>query len=279
MGGVEHSTLHHLYARFIWKALYDLGHLPPEAGEEPFRQLRLHGWILRNGAKMSKSRGNVVNPDAYVQQYGADVMRAHMLFIGPYTEGGDFRDAAITGIVRFYKRVWGWVTQGAVEDSAPADEARARRALHKAIKKVGEDLPALSFNTAIAVLMETLNVLRECRLPASVHNEAARVFVLILAPVAPFLSEELWERLGGPFSVHQQRWPAFEPALLAEAMMVVPVQINGKLRGRIEVPAEAGEAEITTEALASPGVQKHVGDRRVTKTLYLPGRLLNIIVA
>jgi leucyl-tRNA synthetase len=144
---------------------------------------------------------------------------------------------------------------------------------------VGEDLPALSFNTAIAVLMETLNVLRECRLPASVHNEAARVFVLILAPVAPFLSEELWERLGGPFSVHQQRWPAFEPALLAEAMMVVPVQINGKLRGRIEVPAEAGEAEITTEALASPGVQKHVGDRRVTKTLYLPGRLLNIIVA
>jgi leucyl-tRNA synthetase len=277
MGGVEHSTLHHLYARFIWKALFDLGHLPPEVGEEPFRQLRLHGWILRNGAKMSKSRGNVVNPDEYVRKYGADVMRAHMLFIGTYSEGGDFRDAAITGIVRFYKRVWEWVTQPPSAGGLPLDETRARRALHKTVKKVGEDLPALSFNTAIAALMEALNSLRECRLSAAVHHELARLYALLLAPIAPFLSEELWERLDGPFSVHQQPWPAFDPALLVDATIVVPVQINGKLRTRIEVAASTSEEDITKAALHSPGVQKYVAGKQVTKTIYLPGRLLNIV--
>jgi leucyl-tRNA synthetase len=277
MGGVEHSTLHHLYARFIWKALFDLGHLPPEVGEEPFRQLRLHGWILRNGAKMSKSRGNVVNPDEYVRQFGADVMRAHMLFIGTYTEGGDFRDSAITGVVRFYKRVWEWVTQPPATGGVPLDENLARRALHKTIKKVGEDLPALSFNTAIAALMETLNTLRECKLSPAVHRELARNYVLLLAPIAPFLAEELWERLDGRFSVHQQPWPAFEPALLVDALIVVPVQINGKLRSRLEVPATASEEEITRAALQSPGVHKYVEGKQVTKTIYLPGRLLNIV--
>ena len=277
MGGVEHSTLHHLYARFIWKALFDLGHLPPEVGEEPFRQLRLHGWILRNGAKMSKSRGNVVNPDEYVRQFGADVMRAHMLFLGTYSEGGDFRDSAITGIVRFYKRVWEWATQPPATEVVPRDEDLARRALHKTIRKVGDDLPALSFNTAIAALMETLNTLRASRLSPAVHRELARTYVLLLAPIAPLLSEELWERLGGRFSVHQQRWPAFDPALLVDAMMVVPVQINGKLRSRLEVASTASEAEITREALQSPGVKKFVEGKQVTKTIYLPGRLLNIV--
>jgi len=279
MGGIEHSTLHHLYARFIWKAMFDLGHIPPEVGQEPFRHLRLHGWILRNGAKMSKSRCNVVNPDDYVRQYGADVMRAHMLFIGSYTEGGDFRDSAIAGIVRFYKRVWEWVTHNPTAASKPADEDSARRALHKTIKKVSDDLPALSFNTAIAAMMETLNALRDFQLSVSVHNELARLYVLLLAPFAPFLSEELWERLGGAFSVHQQPWPSFDPQLLQTAMIVIPVQINGKLRGRIEVAADASEIEITRQALRSPAVQKYVENKQVTKTVYLPGRLLNIVAA
>ncbi len=291
MGGIEHSTLHHLYARFIWKALVDLGHLPPEAGPEPFRQLRLHGWITRDGAKMSKSRGNVVNPDEYVRQYGADVMRGHVLFMGAYTEGGDWRDAAITGIARFYKRVWEWVTidltglakhprseaEVGGDLSGGPHEARARRALHKAIKKVGEDIPALGFNTAIAALMEALNVLRECRLSTQAHNEIARAYMLLLAPIAPLLAEELWERLGGPFSVHQQKWPQFDPALVAEETMVIPVQVNGKLRDRIEVPAGAGEDEITRRALAAPGVQKHLEDKQVVRTIYAAGRLLNIV--
>ena len=143
---------------------------------------------------------------------------------------------------------------------------------------MGEDLPALGFNTAIAALMETLNVLRECKLSPSVHNELARAYVLLLAPIAPFLSEELWEWLGGPFSIHQQHWPTFDPALLLDEMIVVPIQINGKLRSRIEVASNAREDEVTEKALLSPGVQKYIRDKRVTKTIYLPGKLLNIVV-
>jgi leucyl-tRNA synthetase len=277
MGGIEHSTLHHLYARFLWKALMDLGCLPPEAGPEPFRQLRLHGWILRDGAKMSKSRGNVVNPDQYVQQYGADVTRAHLLFSGSYTEGGDFRDAAIPGILRFYRRVWDWVTRGAAAEGEPGDEARARRALHQAIKKTGDDYQALSFNTALAALMEALHTLRDCRLPPAAHQELARAYVLILAPIAPFLSEELWERLGGAFSVHQQSWPAYDPALLVDELVLLPVQVNGKLRGRVEVPASASQQQATDAALQAPGVHKHLVGRHVTHVVYLPGRLLNLV--
>ena len=286
MGGIEHSTLHHLYARFIWKAMVDLGHIPAEIGDEPFRQLRLHGWITRDGAKMSKSRGNVVNPDAYVQTYGADVVRGHALFMGAYTEGGDWRDAAIAGIARFYRRVWEWVTlqlsvdseQLSVGSGQPAvGEAKARRALHKAIKKVSEDIPALAFNTAIAALMEALNVLRECRLPASAHDEMARTYVLLLAPIAPFLAEELWERLGGPFSVHRQAWPEFDPALVAEETILIPVQVNGKLRDRIEVAADAGEEEIVQKALLSPGVQRHSEGKQVVRTVYAAGKLLSIV--
>jgi leucyl-tRNA synthetase len=280
MGGIEHSTLHHLYARFIWKAMFDLGYIPHEVGEEPFKQLRLHGWILRDGAKMSKSRGNVVNPDEYVQQYGADVMRAQMLFAGSYTEGGDFRDAAIGGIVRFYRRVWEWVTEPSAASGQPAvvDEVKARRAVHKAIKRVGDDIPALGFNTAIAALMETLNTLRECQLSSQVHREIARLYVLILAPIAPFLAEELWERLGGPFSVHQQAWPKYDPALVIDAMITIPIQINGKLRARIEVPSGAGEDDVTRQALASADVQKYVEGKSIVKTIYAASRLLNVVV-
>ncbi|HEY4690987.1 MAG TPA: leucine--tRNA ligase [Anaerolineae bacterium] len=283
MGGIEHSTLHHLYARFIWKAMFDLGHLPAEVSEEPFKQLRLHGWITRDGAKMSKSRGNVVNPDEYVRQHGADVMRGHALFMGSYIEGGDWRDAAITGVARFYRRVWEWVTEGAslklaLAPTETGDDEKARRALHKAIEKVSKDIPALGFNTAIAALMEALNVLRECRLSVQAHTEIARTYVLLLAPFAPFLAEELWERLGGPFSVHRQAWPKFDPALVADETIVIPVQVNGKLRDRIEVPVGAGEDEITRKALAAPGVQKHVEGRQIVKTIYAAGRLLNVVV-
>jgi len=280
MGGIEHSTLHHLYARFIWKAMFDLGYIPREVGEEPFKQLRLHGWILRDGAKMSKSRGNVVNPDEYVQQYGADVMRAQMLFAGSYTEGGDFRDAAIGGIVRFHRRVWEWVTEPSAASGQPAavDEDKARRAVHKAIKRVGDDIPALGFNTAIAALMETLNTLRECQLSPQVHHEIARLYVLILAPIAPFLAEELWERLGGLFSVHQQAWPQYDPALVIDEMITIPIQINGKLRARIEVPSGTGEDEVTRQALASADVQKYIEGKSIVKTIYAASRLLNVVV-
>jgi leucyl-tRNA synthetase len=279
MGGIEHSTLHHLYARFIWKAMYDLGHIPHEVGEEPFKQLRLHGWILRDGAKMSKTKGNVVNPDEYVQLYGADVMRGQMLFGGSYTESSDFRDSAISGIVRFHRKVTDWVTVGSDLVSAQVvDEDKARRVIHKAIKKVGEDLPALSFNTAIATLMETMNALRDYKLSPQVHHEVARLFVLILAPLAPFLAEELWEKLGGAFSVHQQAWPQYDPKLIAEAMITIVVQINGKVRDRIEVAAAASEDEIKTKALATEGAQRFMAGKPARKIVYVAGKLVSIVV-
>ncbi len=278
MGGIEHSTLHHLYARFIWKAMADLGNLPHEVGEEPFKQLRLHGWILRDGAKMSKSRGNVVNPDVYVRRYGADVMRLQMLFAGSYLAGGDFRDAAISGLVRFHRRVWEWVTHGASGGGTKADRERAFRTIHQTIKRVSDDLPALGFNTAIAALMGALNTLRDCHLSPGDHRDVARLYVLILAPLAPFLAEELWEHLGGSFSVHQQAWPKYDPALIVDAMITIPIQINGKLRGRIEVAAEADETEVTSQALAAPDVQKFLSGKRIVNMVYVPGRLVNIVV-
>jgi leucyl-tRNA synthetase len=271
--------LHHLYARFIWKAMCDLDHLPREVGQEPFKQLRLHGWVLRDGAKMSKSRGNVVNPDEYVRQQGADVVRMHVLFMGSYTEGGDWRDSAINGIVRYYKRLWEWVTSDATLDEAgDGDERMARRALHKAIKKVGEDIPALNFNTAIAALMETLNVLRRTRLPVGARAEIGRTYVLLLAPFAPFLAEELWERLGGAFSVHQQNWPTFDPRLVVDEIVEVPIQVNGKLRDRLGVAPDIAEAEIKQQVLARPAIRKHTQDRRIVRFIYRPGRLVNIVV-
>ncbi|HET7377312.1 MAG TPA: class I tRNA ligase family protein, partial [Anaerolineae bacterium] len=280
MGGIEHSTLHHLYARFIWKAMVDLGHLPAEVGEEPFKQLRLHGWILRDGAKMSKTKGNVVNPDAYVKEYGADVMRGQMLFGGSYTESSDFRDSAISGIVRFYRKVWDWVTlpPAASALASASDEDKARRAVHKAIKKLSEDLPALGFNTAIAMLMETVNALRDYKVSPQVHHEVARLLTLILAPLAPFLAEELWERLGGSFSVHQQAWPPYDPRLIAENIITIVVQINGKVRDRIEVAATASEEEINAKALATEGAQRFMAGKPAKKIVYVAGKLVSIVV-
>ena len=236
---------------------------------------------------MSKSRGNVVNPDTYVRRYGADIVRGYVLFMGSYTEGGDWHDANISGVERFYKRVREWVTGGGTPGARSgadqtaheqAAEDTARRALHRAIKKVGEDIPALSFNTAVAALMEALNVLRRCSLSPTVHRELARTYVLLLAPIAPFMAEELWAQLGGAFSVHEQRWPAFDPALVAGETVEIGVQINGRLRLRIEAAAEAGEEEIKRQALASPELQALVAGKSIAKSFYVPGRLLNLVV-
>lgn len=219
IGGIEHSTMHHLYARFVWKALYDLGHIPPGLDDEPFAKLRLHGMIIKDGAKISKSRGNVIIPDEYVSKWGADVMRTYMLFMAPYEEGGDFRDAGIVGVRRFFNRLWEllgeWVTQQSAEPSChdehnPSIAEEARRILHRTIKRVTQDMESLSFNTAIAALMEALNGLRPLPLDSRVSREAARTLVLLSAPFAPHLAEELWELLGEPYSVHRQSWPVWD---------------------------------------------------------------------
>jgi leucyl-tRNA synthetase len=215
-----------------------------------------------------------------VQAHGADVVRGYVLFMGSYTDGGDWHDANIPGVERFFRRVREWVvgSLSATGSGNPDEETTARRTLHKTIKKVGEDIPALSFNTAVAALMEAMNELRRSRLSRDVHRELARTFVLLLAPIAPFMAEELWEQLGGRFSVHQQRWPAYDPRLAADETVVIGVQINGKLRARVEVPADAGEEAVRQQAFASPELQQQLSGKQVVKSFYVPGRLLNVVV-
>jgi leucyl-tRNA synthetase len=283
IGGPEHSTMHHLYARFIWKAMRDLGHIPSELGEEPFTKLRLHGMIIKDGAKMSKSRGNVVNPDEYVSRWGADVMRAYMLFMGPYEEGGDFRDAGIVGVQRFFNRLWDWVSkptprQVSASSNQPTHSRQARRTIHYAIKRVSEDIESLSFNTAIAALMEALNELRGLSLGTELRREAAQTLILLLAPFAPHLAEELWERLGGSYSVHQQPWPQWDEALISAETVTLVIQVNGKVRDRIEVPADIDEASARALALNSEAVQRHMDGRRPKRVIVVPGKLVNVVV-
>jgi len=229
---------------------------------------------------MSKSRGNVVIPDEYIAQWGADTFRMYLMFLGPYQEGGDFRDEGISGIRRFLDKVWSLVqAAGAAggEMSAPA-----QRKLHQTIRGVAEDLEELRYNTAIAKLMEYVNVLRgkgsdDIASPV-VGPELLEPLVLMLAPLAPHFAEECWEALGHDRTVFAARWPAFDPALAQEEEIELVVQVNGKVRGRIFVPAGLTEADAVERALAVEGVRKFVEEKPLRKTVYVENRLVNLVV-
>ncbi|MGI5915383.1 MAG: leucine--tRNA ligase [Anaerolineae bacterium] len=280
IGGIEHSTMHHLYARFIWKALQDLGHIPAELGPEPFRRLHLHGLIIKDGQRMSKSRGNVVVPDEYIDRYGADVLRVYLLFMGPFEEGGDFRDDGIHGIVRFFGRAWRLATAPTKAPQEPRDATPLQRAMHRTIRKVTEDMEGLAFNTAIAALMGYLNTLQEWQhhAPEEVWDRALDSFILMLAPLAPHLAEEIWTHRGNPPSVHRQSWPTWDDALTEEETITLPVQVDGRLRHRMAVPADLPEEEARRLALAAEPVQRHIEGRAVRRTVYVPGRLINLVL-
>ena len=269
IGGNEHAVLHLLYSRFITMVLKDAGHID---FEEPFTRFRAHGMIIREGAKMSKSKGNVVNPDDLVAEWGADAFRTYLMFLGPYEEGGDYRDRGISGVKRFLDRLWASVTN-ARTDGAP-DEAVMRK-LHQTIRKVGDDIPRLSYNTAVAAMMEYINVVRAHeRRP---HRAEVEPLIQLVAPFAPHIAEELWERLGRPGSVMDAGWPPFDPALATEDTIEMPVQVNGKTRGKVRVAREATQDVVLGAAMADPQVAKFVtGEPR--KIVFVPGRLLNIVV-
>lgn len=272
IGGAEHSVLHLMYARFITMALHDLGYLD---FEEPFPRFRAHGTIVKDGAKISKSKGNYIVPDHYIDRYGADVFRLYLVFMAPYEAGGDFRDSGLEGIRRFLDRAWQVVTSRATEAAGGAPKGDARRAMHTAIQMVTDDIAALKYNTAVAALMTYLNTL-ERRQRAS--RAELKTFLLLLAPFAPFITEELWHQIGEPGSVHTQRWPAAdESALRAESVTIV-VQVNGRVRDRITVPAAMPEAEVTRRALAAPNVARFIAGREPRQVVYVPGRLVNAVV-
>lgn len=274
IGGEEHAVLHLLYSRFLTMALHDLGHLD---FEEPYRRFRKHGLLIREGAKMSKSRGNVVIPDDYIERYGADTFRTYLMFLGPYDEGGDFRDGGIAGPQRFLSRTWDAVHAAAESGATGFPDPDVQRKLHLTIRQVTQAFEDLSFNTAVAALMEYLNVARaEGRIPTA---DEVRPLVVMLAPMAPHLAEELWEQLGGEFSIFQAaRWPAWDERLIRTDSIELPVQVNGRLRATVVVERGASDEEVKAAALADESVRRHIGAGAIRKMIHVQDRLLNLVV-
>jgi leucyl-tRNA synthetase len=281
-GGIEHATMHLLYTRFFTKAMRDMGVI---SCDEPMIRLYNQGSILgEDGEKMSKSRGNVIAPDELVQEYGADTVRGYLMFGFRWHLGGPWNSSGILGVQRFLERVWDLVTvPPAVSGVATEAQVRElRRKQHQAIRKVHQDLEGFAFNTMISALMEYANYLgRAKETPVATHaawGEALRTLVLLMAPTFPHMTEELWETLGEPYSVHRQAWPIWDDELAAEELLTIVVQVNGKLRDKFQAPADIAEAEAKSHALACEGAQRHMDGKRPVKVIYIPGKLVNIVV-
>ncbi len=269
-GGVEHAILHLLYMRFVTKALRDLGEI---WFDEPALRFRYQGTIVFKGRKMSKSRGNVQTPDAYVEKYGADTLRLFMMFMGPWVDGADWDASGIEGVHRFLRRVWE-MAQAEAQPTGPRD-ADVDRAVHRTIAKVTGDLQTESFNTAVAAMMELSNALQHATGPS--REEGVATLLLLLAPFAPYMTEELWERRGGRGSVHRQSWPAFDPAIAAAKEVTIVIQIDGKVRDRITAPAGTAQPAAEKLAMDSPKVKAALDGRKPARTFFVPDRLVNFV--
>ena len=280
-GGAEHAVMHLMYARFFTKALRDIGLL---GFGEPFLRLYNQGHIIADGAKMSKSRGNVVAPDEYVAALGADIVRTYLMFVGPWDRGGDWSDSGINGIARWFNRVWDiWSRDpaGLTANDDSEGSRELRRKLHQTMRKVYQDLDAFKFNTAIAAMMELTNLMQRVwednSASAQAWNDTRRAMLVLLAPIAPHLAEELWERLGERASVHGQSFPEWDDDLAAEELVTLVVQVDGRVRDRLSVAPDIAEDEARELALAQSNVQRHLEGKDVTKAIYVPGRLLNLV--
>ena len=274
IGGNEHAVLHLLYARFVAMALHDIGLVD---FEEPFTRFRAHGMIIRDGAKMSKSRGNVIIPDSLIERHGADTFRLYLMFLGPFMAGGDYQDKGISGPRGFLHRLWETVVprEGELRDDAP--DARLEALLHRTIRKVTDDVAALHYNTAIAAMMEYLNAVRSGG-RAAVRAEV-EALVCLVAPFAPHIAEELWHRLGHAGSIFEgANWPSYDPAKAATRESTLAVQIDGKLRGTITVPKGVDEEEAVAAARGEEGVARRLEGREIRRIVHVPDRLLNFVL-
>jgi leucyl-tRNA synthetase len=280
IGGAEHAVLHLLYSRFWHKVLYDRGVV---SSPEPFQKLVNQGMILgENNEKMSKSRGNVINPDEVVREYGADALRLYEMFMGPLEATKPWSMEGVNGVYNFLGRVWRMIIDDRTEtmalnagvtDGAPNDEEL--RVLHRTIRAVTEDVAKLSFNTAIARMMEFTNFFtKQDRRPRAVLEP----FVLLLSPFAPHMAEELWQALGHTQTLAYEPWPKHDEALLVESTIELPVQVNGKVRSKITVPADADNGAILLAAKADAKVADHINGKKIMKEIVVPGRLVNIVV-
>ncbi|MEX0658271.1 MAG: leucine--tRNA ligase [Egibacteraceae bacterium] len=284
-GGIEHAILHLLYSRFLTKALHDLGHL---GFTEPFTRLKSQGMVIMDGTKMSKSRGNLVQPGAIVEEYGADTLRVAMLFAGPIEDDVDWADVSEAGMFRWLSRLARLVDEMVADQTASNGSTpdspvvvALRRATHKTIAAVTEDFEAFKYNTAIAKLMTLANevsaAFRDAGVRGPAVTEALEAIQVMLSPIAPHVTEELWHRLGHDDSVHRQSWPTFEAHLTVEDRKRIPIQVDGKVRDTTELPAGASEADAVAAARELDNVARHLDGREVVKVVWVPDRLLNFV--
>ncbi|MGH2608382.1 MAG: leucine--tRNA ligase, partial [Tepidiformaceae bacterium] len=281
-GGADHAVMHLLYVRFFWKAARDLEIVE---GNEPMLRLFNQGTLLGpDGQKMSKSRGNVVAPDEQVDRHGADAFRCQLMFVGPWDQGGPYNPTGMAGIERWLRRAWSLAAEPVqFSDEVPAPQTRElRRATHKTIRAVTDDIEQFSFNTMISRLMELSTAMQKARDAGSVAprawDEALEALLLMMAPLAPHISEEIWERLGRPYSIHLQRWPKFDAELASDDEVEVVVQVNGKVRDRLRLPAGTSEEDARAAAFALPRVAEQVDGQTPRRVVYVPDRLLNIVL-
>jgi leucyl-tRNA synthetase len=284
IGGAEHAVMHLLYARFWTKVLHDLGYF---SFIEPFQRLRNQGMILAPDGKekMSKSKGNVVTPDEVVKEHGADALRAYEMFISDFEQATPWSTQGLGGTFRWVRRVWDILLAPSDRPAADATTEQADRELHrkmhKTIKKVSFDLEHFRFNTVVSALMEFTNALYDAQTQSvsdAAFDEARDALLIMLAPVAPFMAEEIWARKGRAYSIHQQKWLKYDDKLVADEVIVLPVQVNGKLRDRLELPVGVSEADAKDAALKSPSVQRHLEGKTPLKVIYVPGKMVSIVV-
>jgi len=281
-GGAEHAVMHLLYTRFFWKAARDMGLIE---GDEPMKRLFNQGVVLGpDGNRMSKSRGNVVAPDDQVDRWGADCFRCQLMFVGPWDQGGPYNPTGMSGISRWLNRLWSLVVEPAELTDAPDSPATKdlRRTTHKTILAVTEEVESFRFNTMISRLMEHASALQHARDAGAVDRtaweEGVRSAVLMTAPLAPHITEELWERLGQAYSVHVQKWPTADADLARDHEVEVVVQVNGKVRERVALPAGASEAEARAAIWALPRIQELVAGKEPRRIIFVPDRLFNIVL-
>jgi len=283
-GGIEHATMHLIYTRYFHKAGRDMDILD---GDEPMMQLRNQGIILgEDSEKMSKSRGNVISPDALVDQFGADVVRTYLMFFARWDLGAPWNSQGIEGSVRWLRRVWALVTnavdQPILGESTELDGRTLRRKVHQTLKQVSHDFENFEFNTIISALMELVNEMYKAResglIGTPIWEEAIDIYLRMLAPVAPHIAEELWERIGNSYSIHLQDWPTVDQEAIKEETIMLIVQVNGKLRDKIILPVDISETDAKKIALSANGVEKYLLDTEPKKVIYVPGKLVNIVI-
>jgi leucyl-tRNA synthetase len=252
-------------------ALSDLGYLH---FEEPMKKFRAHGLLIKEGSKMSKSKGNVVNPDEYIKKFGADTLRMYLMFLAPFEDGGDFRDAAILGVNRFLERVWK-LAHSSLIVSHKFEEDSIEKHLHRTIKKVSEDIESLHYNTAISTLMIFLN---EMEAQKQIRKSVLERFLLLLAPFAPHISEELWSKVGHKSSIHLEDWPKYEEQQIVEENFTLVIQINGKVRDTVELPRSVSEEEVRRLILDREKIKAALQGKEPQTIIYVPHRIANIVI-